>query len=68
MILNRKFYGILDQGKGILEVYDGTHDDVAYSKSYEIVANMETVVDNLFDRVRSMASSATAGATKAVSA
>jgi 26S proteasome regulatory subunit N6 len=56
MILNHRFFGILDQGKGILEVYEGTHDDSAYSKGSEVIANMEDVVDNLFDRVRSLTS------------
>ena len=55
MILDHRFYGILDQGRGILEVYEGTSDDIAYSKSAEVIANMDNVVDNLFDRVRTLA-------------
>jgi 26S proteasome regulatory subunit N6 len=54
MILNHKFYGILDQGRGVLEVYEGSQDDVAYSKAYEVISNMEAVVDNLFDRVKGL--------------
>ena len=55
MILDHRFFGILDQGRGILEVYDGTSDDIAYSKSAEVIANIDSVVDNLFDRVRTLA-------------
>lgn len=55
MILDHRFFGILDQGRGILEVYEGTNDDISYLKSAEVIANMDNVVDNLFDRVRALA-------------
>ena len=54
MILNHSFFGILDQGEGILEVYEGSQDDGAYKQGVEVIANMEMVVDNLFERVRSL--------------
>ena len=66
MILNHSFYGILDQGRGILEVYESSQDDVAYTKAYEVIGNMDLVVENLFDRVRGLAT--LSNATAAVAA
>lgn len=72
MILDRKFHGILDQGKGHLVVYETAAEDKNFSKSVEIIGNMENVVETLFTRskaltkvqstVASAASAAAAGA------
>eukprot|EP00606_Chrysophyceae_sp_TOSAG23-5_P000174 GSChrysophyteH2.ASY1.ANO1.241.1 assembled CDS len=52
MILDKKFSGILDQGKGFLDVFDGANEDKAFSSSSEILTNMGQVVDTLMDRAK----------------
>ncbi len=52
MILDNKFSGILDQGKGYLEVFDGAKEDKAFSSGMEIIANMGQAVDTLMVRAR----------------
>ena len=60
MILDKKFSGILDQGKGFLEIFDGANEDAAFTSSAEIVANMGQVVDTLMSRARKFNNSGTA--------
>lgn len=43
MILDRKFFGILDQGKGHLIVYDSSEDDNNYGKGNLCTAQMKSV-------------------------
>ncbi len=50
MILDGKFSGILEQGKGHLVVYDAAGEDVSFTKGIEIIANMTLVVDALQSR------------------
>jgi 26S proteasome regulatory subunit N6 len=47
MILDGKFEGILDQGKGCLIVYDAVEKNTVYKVTLETIANMDRVVDNL---------------------
>ena len=54
MILDRRFSGILDQGKGHLIVYEGTEEDLSFSKGTEIIANMGLVVESLQARAKNM--------------
>lgn len=50
MILDGKFKGILDQGKGQLHVYEEFNGDVAMEKGLEVISNMDKVVTSLFAR------------------
>jgi 26S proteasome regulatory subunit N6 len=54
MILDHKFYGILDQGKGHLIIYQSTSEDFSFSKSTEIINNLGQVVDALFSRSKAI--------------
>jgi len=70
MILDRKFSGILDQGKGHLIVYETSAEDVSFKKGLEIIENMGHVVSALAERgkrlnTKTVPSSAVASAEKA---
>ena len=50
MILDRKFLGILDQGKGTLIVYDNEADNTNFQRGLEVIGNMNLVVDAMSSR------------------
>jgi 26S proteasome regulatory subunit N6 len=50
MILDRKISAILDQGKGLLEIFDEVEEDKAFTYGTEILANMNNVVTALMSR------------------
>jgi len=52
MILDNKFSGILDQGKGFLEVFSSADEDMSFTSGMEIIANMGQVVDTLTSRAK----------------
>ena len=52
MILDSKFHGILDQGKGFLEVFDDANEDMSFTSGMEIIANLGQVVDTLTARAK----------------
>ena len=54
MILDGKFQGILDQGKGQLIVYEEGEKDTVVEKGLQVIANMDNVVSSLFDRSRAL--------------
>jgi len=54
MILDGKFNGILDQGKGQLIVYEESEKDMAMETGLEVIANMDKVVSSLFVRSRAL--------------
>eukprot|EP00640_Fibrocapsa_japonica_P001736 CAMPEP_0113935444 /NCGR_PEP_ID=MMETSP1339-20121228/2588_1 /TAXON_ID=94617 /ORGANISM="Fibrocapsa japonica" /LENGTH=466 /DNA_ID=CAMNT_0000937595 /DNA_START=21 /DNA_END=1421 /DNA_ORIENTATION=+ /assembly_acc=CAM_ASM_000762 len=54
MILDAKFQGILDQGRGQLLIYEPTAMDNTFSNSLEVVANVSFVVDSLFRRAQGL--------------
>ena len=54
MILDGKFQGILDQGKGQLIVYEESEKDQAMDKGLQVIANMDNVVTSLFDRSQAL--------------
>lgn len=47
MILDHKFSGILDQGKGHLIIYDTASSDDSFKHTIDIIANMNNVVEAL---------------------
>ncbi|EPY50722.1 19S proteasome regulatory subunit Rpn6 [Schizosaccharomyces cryophilus OY26] len=49
MILDKVFYGILDQGSGVLIVFDEPQQDKTYEAALEVIKNMGTVVDLLIE-------------------
>lgn len=54
MILDGKFQGILDQGKGQLIVYEESSKDIAMEKGLQVIANMDEVVTSLFERSKAL--------------
>jgi 26S proteasome regulatory subunit N6 len=54
MILDGKFSGILDQGKGQLVIYEEGEKDEAMEKGLEVIANMDAVVSSLFERSKAL--------------
>ena len=56
MILDGKFHGILDQGKGQLIVYEDGGMDKAMEKGLKVIENMDKVVTSLFGRSQNLRS------------
>lgn len=56
MILDGKFHGILDQGKGQLIVYEDADTDQAMEKGLKVIENMDKVVTSLFGRSQALRS------------
>jgi 26S proteasome regulatory subunit N6 len=54
MILDGKFQGILDQGKGQLVVYEENETDSTMEKGLQVIANMDKVVTSLFERSKAL--------------
>ncbi|KAM9933095.1 hypothetical protein OXX80_007286, partial [Metschnikowia pulcherrima] len=54
MILDKVFYGVLDQGNGWLIIYDQPRTDAAYEASLELVKNMSSVVDSLYEKASAL--------------
>ncbi|GCE98194.1 26S proteasome regulatory subunit rpn6 [Zygosaccharomyces mellis] len=50
MILDKVFFGVLDQGKGWLYIYDTPHQDATYDSALELVGELDKVVDQLFEK------------------
>ena len=55
MLLDQKFRGTLDQGRGCLEIFPPLKDDAILDGSVAVMKNLEKVVDVLFDRVQKIA-------------
>lgn len=50
MILDKVFYGVLDQGNGWLYIFDTPHQDATYDSALSLVSQLNNVVDQLFDK------------------
>jgi 26S proteasome regulatory subunit N6 len=54
MILDGKFQGILDQGKGQLIIYEEAEKDKAMEKGLQVLEHLDEVVTTLFDRSKAL--------------
>lgn len=54
MILDKVFYGVLDQGNGWLIIYDEPRKDATYEASFGLVNNLSNIVDLLYDKASSL--------------
>lgn len=54
MILDKKFSGILDQGTGVLIIFDAAPVDAVYENSLSIIHSMSKVVDSLYLKVKKL--------------
>lgn len=52
MILDKKFSGILDQGEGVLMIFDDVQTDKTYSAALETIHSMGKVVDSLYQKAK----------------
>lgn len=52
MILDKKFSGILDQGAGILIIFDEAEIDITYEASIDVLGHFSKVVDALYQRAK----------------
>jgi 26S proteasome regulatory subunit N6 len=54
MILDKKFYGILSQGEGVLILFDQVTVDKTYETALEVIASMSLVVDSLYQKAKQL--------------
>ncbi|CAD5117299.1 DgyrCDS6086 [Dimorphilus gyrociliatus] len=54
MILDKTFTGILDQGAGVLMVFDEKPTDDTYCKSLDTIQSMGKVVDSLYNKAKKL--------------
>ncbi|XP_072179050.1 26S proteasome non-ATPase regulatory subunit 11B-like [Diadema setosum] len=54
MILDKKFHGILDQGEGVLIVFEEPVVDRTYDMALETISNMGKVVDALYQKTKKL--------------
>lgn len=54
MILDKKFNGILDQGSGVLIIFEKTTVDKTYEAALETIQSMGRVVDSLYQKAKKL--------------
>jgi len=52
MILDKKLAGVLDQGAGLLVIFDSNEEDKAYEAALGLIQNMGKVVDALYHKAK----------------
>lgn len=52
MILDRQLNGVLDQGAGMLVIFDTVQEDKAYEAGLGLIQNMGKVVDALYHKAK----------------
>jgi len=52
MILDKKFNGILDQGAGVLIIFDDVESDKTYEASLSTIQHFSKVVDSLYQKAK----------------
>lgn len=50
MILDKVFFGVLDQGNGWLYIYETPQQDATYDSSLELINQLNGVVEQLFEK------------------
>lgn len=54
MILDKKLSGVLDQGQGLLVIFESNEEDKAYEAALGLVQNMGKVVDALYHKAKNL--------------
>jgi len=54
MILDKKFYGILSQGEGVLILFDDVTVDKTYETALQVISSMSLVVDSLYQKAKQL--------------
>jgi 26S proteasome regulatory subunit N6 len=54
MILDKTLNGILDQGQGILIVFEESQSDQTYATGLEVISRMGQVVDSLYSQTQQL--------------
>lgn len=54
MILDKKFDGILDQGEGVLIIFENTEVDKTFEAALETIQHMGKVVDSLYHKAQKL--------------
>jgi len=52
MILDKNLNGVLDQGQGLLVIFDTVDEDQAYEAALKLITNMGKVVDALYHKAK----------------
>lgn len=54
MILDRKLIGVLDQGAGMLILFESNEENKAYEAALGLIHNMGKVVDALYHKAKNL--------------
>jgi len=54
MILDKKLSGVLDQGQGLLVIFESNEEDKAYEAALGLIQNMGKVVDALYSKAKNL--------------
>jgi len=54
MILDKTLHGILDQGQGVLIVFEDSTVDQTYTTTLETISSMGKVVDSMYNRLKTL--------------